>query len=259
LAEAFAVFFFTHFLSMLAVIVGAGLSGLSASIHLKRTEKYSRIHVLEKRPCHSRENFVLLSRLGTNRLKELGVYKEWKAQINRPVSETFQNVHLKGDVKALVSMLQQSGRLSKDNPADSIYLECADCMECPKDESDFSQFSPQDVLEYQDKGIGVEIVCIKDLEIAMAKVAAACGVEIHYNCAMPEWNVNEMNGVDAITVGDLSFLNPDLVLICEGASREISKNVLGLKEIRDSRSTQHILIQVDKYYGPSIFLSIGSR
>jgi 2-polyprenyl-6-methoxyphenol hydroxylase-like FAD-dependent oxidoreductase len=243
---------------MLAVIIGAGLSGLSASIHLKKTGKYSKIHVLEKRACHSRENFVLLSRLGTNRLKELGVYKEWKAQINQPVSETFQNVQLKGDVKDFVSMLQQSGRLSQDNPADSIHLDCADCMEVPKDESNFSQFTPQDVLEYQDRGIGVEIVCIKDLEIAMARVAEACGVEIHYTCVTPDWRLNE-TGVDAITVGDLSFVNPDLVLICEGASRSISKNVLGLQEIRDPRITQHILLQVDKYYGPRIFLSIGSR
>ena len=234
-----------------AVIIGGGLSGLTASIYLKKISHYDQVLVLEKRADHTRDNFILLSQLGATRLSELGVYQAWK-QCDRWV---YEKLKARGNVAEMVSALQACGRLPADNPKDAFSL---DCLLEDDASLDLSRVSLARVLEYQDNGIGIELARIKDLEKAMVQVANQCGVSIHYNCTDISFENSDL-GISSIRYGD-SVIAPDLVLICEGSGRNICKSVLGLEEIQCSpKTSKHILLQLDRYYGPTIFLSIESR
>lgn len=51
---------------------------------------------MEKREIHTRENFILLSHLGSDRLKQLGIYQAWKPFYN--FSKKYEYFHLRGEV-----------------------------------------------------------------------------------------------------------------------------------------------------------------
>jgi 2-polyprenyl-6-methoxyphenol hydroxylase-like FAD-dependent oxidoreductase len=236
-----------------AVVIGAGLSGLASSIFLKRIAHFDKIYVLEKRLCHSRENFVLLSSLGTQRLKQLGIYEEWiKQRHTKQVHPHFyQNICIRGNINGLVEFWKQSGKLPKDGPSDVAHLKCSQAIPTLHQNTTF-----QDVLDCQDNGKGIEMVRIKDLEMAMAKIAKSLNVELIYGADVI-YDVSSY-GISSVHVNRIaSIQKPDVVVICEGAKRSVSKDVLDLKEIRASYRTKHILCQVDKYFDSTVYLANG--